>query len=119
MIQFLMANYRDLIVFKKSDELALQIYLTSRDFPKAEMFGITSQIRRSSLSIATNIVEGYARKGKKELKHFLNIAIGSHAETEYLFGFSKRLGLHREDTSHIELLIGEVGKLLWSFNRSI
>ena len=80
-----MANYRDLIVFQKADELAFQIYKLTEKFPKSEMFGLTSQIRRATLSIPTNIVEGYARKSKKELAQFIGIALGSHAETEYLF----------------------------------
>ena len=101
-----MANYKDLIVFQKSDELAYQIYKATDKFPKSELFGLTSQIRRAALSIPTNIVEGYARKSKKELAQFVNIALGSHAETEYLFDFSKRLGYFKSDTSHIESLLG-------------
>jgi four helix bundle protein len=80
-----MPNYKDLIVFQKSDELAFQIYKATDKFPKAEMFGLTSQIRRAALSIPTNIVEGYTRRGEKELIQFINIALGSYAETQYLF----------------------------------
>ena len=114
-----MANYKDLIVFRKADELAFQIYKATEVFPKAEIFGLTSQIRRAALSIPTNIVEGYARKSKKELAQFVNIALGSHAEAEYLFGFSKRLGYYKSDMSQIEDLLAEVGRLLWSFSRSL
>lgn len=114
-----MANYNDLIVFRKADELAFQIYKATEAFPKAEMFGLTSQIRRAALSIPTNIVEGYARKSKKELAQFVNIALGSHAETEYLFSFSRKLGYYKSDTSQVENLLAEVGRLLWSFSRSI
>ena len=114
-----MANYRDLIVFQKADDLAFQIYKITKDFPKTEIFGLTSQIRRAALSIPTNIVEGYARKSKNELRQFINISLGSHAETEYLFVFSKRLNYFRKDPSHVEALINEVGKLLWSFSRSL
>lgn len=114
-----MANYRDLIVFQKADELAFHIYKATEKFPKSEMFGLTSQIRRAALSIPTNIVEGYARKSKKELQYFLSIALGSHAETEYLLNFSKRLGYFKVDLDHIDGLLSEVGKLLWSFSRSL
>ncbi len=114
-----MPNYKNLIVFQKADELAFQIYKTTEKFPKSEAFGLTSQIRRAALSIPTNIVEGYTRKGKKELIQFVNIAYGSYAETEYLFNFSKRLGYFMTDTSQIENLLSEVGKLLWSFSRSL
>jgi len=91
-----MANYKDLTVFQKADELAFKIYKMTKRFPKDEMFGISSQIRRAALSIPTNIVEGYARNNKNELRQFIRIALGSHAEIEYLYNFSKRLGLHEE-----------------------
>src|SRR3990167_9517017 len=76
-------GYKKLFVWQKANELAYQIYTTTRPFPKEEIYGITSQIRRSSLSVAANLVEGYGRQGKKELKQFVNIALGSLAETEY------------------------------------
>jgi four helix bundle protein len=115
----MMPNYKNLIVFQKADELAHHIYKITELFPRSELFGLTSQIRRSALSFATNIVEGYTRRSKKELRHFINIACGSQAETEYLFNFSKKLGYHKKDTSRTELLLEEVGKLLWSFSRSL
>ena len=114
-----MARYRDLIIFRKADELAYQNYCLTKSFPKEEMFGITSQIRRAALSIPSNIAEGHARKSDKEFRHFINIALGSLAETEYLFFFSKRLGYHKKELTHIESLIEEVGKVLWSFYKSI
>ena len=75
-----MAQDHSLIVFQKADQLAFHIYKITASFPRSELFGLTSQIRRSALSIPTNIVEGYGRKSKKELKQFINIALGSHAE---------------------------------------
>lgn len=114
-----MAKHQDLIVFQKADELALKIYKITVPFPKAEMFGITSQLRRAALSVPTNIVEGYARKSKKELAQFINIALGSLAETEYLLNFSKRLDYIKTDISDVDALIAEVGRLLWSFYRSL
>jgi four helix bundle protein len=114
-----MARHKDLIVFQKADELALLIYKITEQFPKTEIFGITSQLRRAALSVPTNIVEGYARKSKKELAQFINIALGSLAETEYLLDFSKRLGYSGTDTLPIDALIDEVGKLLWGFYRSL
>jgi four helix bundle protein len=114
-----MAKYKDLIVFQKSDELAFKIYQLTKTFPREETFGLTSQLRRASLSIPTNIVEGYGRKSKKELKQFVNIALGSLAETEYLFDFSYRLGYHKKRHNEIKGLVEEVGKLLWGFYRSL
>jgi four helix bundle protein len=84
------------------------------------LYGLTSQLRRASLSVATNIVEGYARKGDKELSRFVNIALGSIAEVEYLLDFSKKLGyLAEEDYQRINNLREHVGKLLWNFYRSL
>jgi len=113
------ANYKKLIVFQKADALAFQIYNSTRQFPREEVYGLTSQLRRAVLSIPANIVEGHARKSKKEFKHFMNIALGSLAETQYLFEFSKRLGYYKSESTDLEKLIDEVGKLLWSFYRSL
>jgi four helix bundle protein len=113
-------DYKELIVWQKADELAIEIYKISKHFPKDELYGLTSQIRRAALSIPTNIVEGYARKGDKELARFANIAIGSLAETEYLLDFSKRLGcLDEKEYTRIEYLRSEVGKLLWNFYKKV
>ena len=115
-----MANHKDLIVFQKADELAFNVYKLTETFPKSEIFGLTSQLRRAALSVPTNIVEGYARKSKKELFQFISIALGSHAEMEYLFSFSKKLGYCKlAHIAVIEDLIAEVGRLLWSFRRSL
>ena len=84
-------GYKKLLVWKKADELAYQIYIETKSFPKEELYGITSQLRKAALSIPTNLVEGTGRQGKKELKQFVNIALGSLAETQYLLDFSLRL----------------------------
>jgi four helix bundle protein len=65
------------------------------------------------------MAEGYGRRGKKELVHFVNIALGSLVETEYLFGFAVRLGYCKTETADMEALIEEAGKLLWSFYGSL
>lgn len=114
-----MAKYRDLIIFQKSDELALLIYKATESFPKSELYGITSQLRRAALSIPTNIVEGYSRKSKKELKQFINISLGSLAETEYLYNFSNKLGYHDNGQTEIRELLQETGKTLWGFYKSL
>lgn len=113
-------NYKKLIAWQKSDELAFEVYKITKGFPKEELYAITSQIRRAALSIPTNIVEGYARKGDKELAHFINISLGSLAEVEYLLEFSKKLGyLSEKDYTIIETLRDEVGKLLWNFYKKV
>jgi four helix bundle protein len=94
--------------------------MITKKFPKDEIYGITSQLRRAALSVPTNIVEGYARKGDKELTRFINIAIGSMAETEYLLSFSSRLGyLSESDFTRIENLRSEVGRFLWKFYKKV
>ena len=113
-------GYRKLIVWQKADNLAYQIYLATKSFPKDEIYGITSQLRRAALSIPTNIVEGTGRQGKKELRQFINIALGSLAETEYLLEFCNKLGyLSNEIYEKLENKRKEVGCLLWNFYKSL
>jgi len=113
-------THKNLIVWQKSDELALEVYKLTKKFPKDEIYGLTSQLRRAALSIPTNIVEGYARKGDKELGRFVSIAVGSMAETEYLLDFARRLGyINGEEFNRVEGLRTEVSKLLWNFYRKI
>jgi four helix bundle protein len=85
-------DYRKLRVFEIADGLVLRIYRVTNDFPKSERYGIQSQLRRSALSIPTNIVEGSARRSTREYVNFLNIAAGAAAETRYLTQVSERLG---------------------------
>ena len=68
-------RWYNLEIWKKADEMALLVYQYTKTFPKEEIYGITSQLRRAALSIPTNIVEGYSRKGEKELQHFINISL--------------------------------------------
>jgi four helix bundle protein len=113
-------GYKKLTVWRKADELAYQVYVATRDFPKEEAYGITSQLKRAALSVPANIVEGYGRQGKKELRQFVNIALGSLAEVRYLLDFSSRLDyLTADQRRTLEDLAGEVGKLLWKFYQSI
>lgn len=113
-------GYKKLIVWQKADELAYQVYASTKNFPEREIYGITSQLRRAALSVPTNIVEGCGRQGKKELKQFANIALGSLAETEYLLDFSLRLGYFTQgEYKKLQDLRQEVGNLLWKFYTSL
>lgn len=115
-----MGTYRDLIVWQKADELAFQVYLVTRTFPKEEIYGLTAQIRRAALSVPTNIVEGSARKGPKELLRFLYIALGSLREAEYLLSFARRLSYIEESQyQQLEKQHHEVGKILFSWTKKI
>ncbi len=75
-------SYKDLIVWQKAIRLVKKIYLLTENFPKSEMFGLTSQMRRCAVSIASNIAEGSKRRTKKDFNQFLLIAYGSGAELE-------------------------------------
>ena len=78
-----MKPFRDLLVWEKAHQLTLAVYSATTEFPRAELFGLTSQIRRASSSIPANIAEGCGRNGDNELRRFLEIAMGSASELEY------------------------------------
>jgi four helix bundle protein len=87
-----MKDFRDLQVWQKAHLLALASYQATGGFPKQELYGITSQIRRCAASIAANIAEGCGKRGNGEFQRFLNIATGSASELEYHFLLSRDLG---------------------------
>ena len=84
-------DHRNLRVFQEANALVVAIYANTANFPRHEWFGIRAQIRRAAISIATNIVEGNARRGTAEYVNFLNIARGSAAEVEYLVQLATEL----------------------------
>lgn len=113
-------GYKNLVVWQRADELAKEVYMATRSFPKEEIYGITSQLRRAVLSVPINIVEGYSRQSKKELRQFINISLASLAEVEYIIDFSLRIGyLKEKDYERLEELRNITGKLLWGFYKSI
>ncbi len=113
-------GYKKLLVWEKANWFAQQVYLETKSFPRDEAYGITSQLRRAALSIPLNIVEGTGRQGKGELKQFINVALGSLAESEYLLEFSCELGyLNKEVFNKLEDLRSSIGGLLWNFYKSI
>jgi four helix bundle protein len=87
-----MVDYKKLQIWERSHVIVLEIYKLTKDFPKEELYGLTSQIRRSSLSIPSNIAEGCGRNSDAELSRFLVIAMGSAAEAEYQLLLAKDLG---------------------------
>ena len=87
-----MRDYRGLEVWQKAHRMTVQVYHATEGFPKAEQFGLTSQIRRASASIPTNIAEGCGRWSQADLAQFLHIAIGSSNELEYQLFLSLELG---------------------------
>ncbi|MEN9552014.1 MAG: hypothetical protein RI935_391 [Candidatus Parcubacteria bacterium] len=108
-----MKSYKELIVWQKSIDLVEKIYLVTSSFPQTELFGLTSQMRRSVISIPSNIAEGFSRKHTKEYVQFLRIAYASLSELETQVVITKRLGFVKEENllQH-ELLIEEIAKML-------
>jgi len=113
-------RWKNLEIWKLADELAYKVYLATRNFPQEEKYGVISQLRRAALSAPTNIVEGYSRKGDKELANFINISLGSMAETKYLLHFSRRLG-YLQDEEYDEIMEGYelLGKKTWKFYEKV
>jgi four helix bundle protein len=90
-----MRNYRDLQVWKKSHNVALDLYRVSQSFPREELYGMTSQIRRAAISIGANLAEGCGRQTSAELARFVKIAMGSASELDYHLLVCRDLGLLR------------------------
>jgi len=113
-------GYQRLIAWQLADKLAWGVYRLTDRFPKHEIYGLTSQLRRAVLSVVLNIVEGYSRNSKNEFRHFLNISLGSLAETDYLLQFSlKRNYITKADFERVGKLREETGKVLWSLMKSL
>jgi four helix bundle protein len=117
LIQFeSMRDYKKFAVWQKSHQLVLDIYKCTHDFPKEEIYGITSQVRRASSSIPINIAEGSGRKSDKEFSRFLDIAAGSASELSYQILLAYELGyLSSESYLDFENRLIEILKMLYKF----
>ena len=111
-------DHKELDVWRKSIDLVELIYSLTSSFPKSERFGLTSQMRRAAISISSNIAEGSARKGDKELLQFLNIALGSLAELETQYIISIRLGFLVKN-NEVEELFNDQKRLLLGYRNYI
>jgi four helix bundle protein len=87
-----MRDYTKIEAWRLADDLTVAVYERTRSFPKEEVYGLTSQLRRASYSVPANIVEGSSRESKKDYLHFLYIARGSLSETQYFIHLARRLG---------------------------
>jgi four helix bundle protein len=87
-----MRDYTKIEAWKLADDLAVAIYGSTRNFPREELYGLTSQLRRAASSVPANIVEGSSRGSKRDYLHFLHIARGSLAEAQYFVHLASRLG---------------------------
>jgi len=113
-------SYKDLLVWKRSVDLATKIYSITEEFPKAEIYGIISQMRRSAVSIPSNIAEGRNRGTRKDFAQFLRIALGSTAELETQTEISKNLKFINElEYSQITSETSEIGMMLRAIIRKL
>ncbi|HEX8598190.1 MAG TPA: four helix bundle protein [Chloroflexia bacterium] len=106
-------NYRDLIAWQKAMDLVEHIYVATRNWPKAELYGLTNQVQRAVVSVPSNIAEGQGRTSTKEFLHHLSIARGSLFEVETQVLIAQRLGyLTKTDADTLLSDTGEVSRLL-------
>ena len=115
-----MQSFRSLRVWEKSHQLTLDIYASRKTFPREEVYGLTSQMRRASASIGMNIAEGCCRKGSVEMARFLQIAMGSASEVEYQFLLAHDLEyLHNSAYECLTAQVVEVKKMLSSLMQKV
>lgn len=114
-----MRDHRQLRAFQLADELVILVYKVTRDFPKEEVFGIRAQIRRSAVSVPSNVVEGCAKTSPSDYLRFLEIAFGSLRELAYQLELSYRLGFLREkDWANLTTKLEETDKVFTALLRA-
>lgn len=111
-----MRDYKKMTVWEKSYTFGLLVYSATKPFPKEEIYGLTSQLRRAAISIPSNIAEGSRRSTEKDFKSFLYIAYGSGAELEVQILFARDLGyLSQESSESLLLKLSEIMRMLNAF----
>lgn len=113
-----MRDHKKLRAFALADQVVMEVYRTTRSFPPEELFGLTSQVRRASVSTASNIVEGCARNSEADFLRFLDLAYGSAKEVDYQLSIAERLGYSNE-LSSVRELCDETAKVLNGLIRSL
>ncbi len=114
-----MHQYKNLVVWQKAVDITVEIYKLSASFPKEEMFGMVSQIRRSSSSVAFNIAEGAGRGSKKEFNYFLDVALGSICELETQLIVSEKLSYLKEPVlNNLSAKIEEIQKMILGLKKA-
>ncbi len=113
-------DFKNIKAWQYADDLAVFTYSKTKSFPREELYGITSQLRRAAVSVPANIAEGASRNHKKEYLHFLYIAKGSIAEIEYLLHLSKRLAyLKSDEYQKIEDIRKQAARTLYGLINSV
>ncbi|MEJ2705229.1 MAG: four helix bundle protein [Sedimentisphaerales bacterium] len=116
----MMRDFHNIRAWQYADDLAVLVYFKTRSFPREELYGITSQVRRAAVSVPANIAEGAAREHKREYLHFLYVARGSLAETEYLLHLAVRLGYPQNaEYEELEDLRKVTAKTLYGLIRTV
>ena len=114
-----MGNFRELLVWRRAQDLALDVYRTTESFPRDERFGLTAQMRRAAVSVSSNIAEGCGRQGDRELARFLHIARGSVRELECQLLLSCELGYLQQDAhAKLDAASQEISRMLNGLIRS-
>jgi four helix bundle protein len=113
-------TFRELLVWQRSMELTVVIYRLTQDFPREEMFGLTSQLRRCAVSIPSNIAEGQGRLNTREFRQFLGIARGSTCELQTQVEIARRLALGNPQLlDEAEGLSHQIGKMIFTILRKL
>ena len=106
-------SYRDLILWQRAIETCTAVYRFTQNFPREEVYGLASQIRRASVSVPSNVAEGYGRLSREQYRHFLGIASGSNLELQTQLVIARELGYGDPEEAHrIEEMSFEVGRML-------
>ena len=110
-------SFQELIVWQKAHRFVLEVYKVTAEFPKSELYGLTSQFRRSAVSVPANIAEGFKKKGRADKCRYLNIAQGSLEESHYYLILAQDLDYGV--TTKLKSMVEEVGKMLRSYMDAI
>jgi four helix bundle protein len=110
-------TFQDLIVWRKSHEFELRVYMLTKDFPKQEIYALCSQLRRAAVAVPGNIAEGFRRRGRADKVRFMNIAEGSLEECRYYLILAQDLGYG--NTEDHRALLEEVSRLLNAYSKAI
>jgi four helix bundle protein len=112
--------YRNLKVWQRAIQLSVAIYKFTADFPNAELYGLTSQLRRAAVSVASNVAEGYGRASKGEFRQFIGMARGSVLELQTQLEIARQLGFGKEQLRRsAENLAEETGKMTWALMQKL
>jgi four helix bundle protein len=115
-----MLAHQKLRVWAVSHELTLSVYRATERWPKHELYGLTSQVRRAAAAVPTNLAEGSAKRGTREYRRFVDIALGSISEVAYLLQLARDLGLlNPSDFAHLDQLRSQTGAMAWRLARAL